>query len=252
MHASASTAPTAADPPRLALLGGFYLQVGNRPVALTSNAQRVLAILSVGPRVGIPQPRTVLAERLWIDSPTPRAQGNLRTALWRIRQADRRLLAGDHDQVGLGPGVRVDVHDSLAQAERLLSGTGDVAAEDVRVGPLTQDLLPGWEEDWLLLERERIRQIHLHALEALSSRLLACGAYGRAIEAAFAAVSCEPLRESAHCTLIKAHLAEGNLVEAHRHYRHFAQLLWQELRLAPAHTFDQLAAGRLTRTPSTR
>jgi DNA-binding SARP family transcriptional activator len=193
----------------LVLLGGFNLLVDGRESFLPTNAQRVLAGLCIGRRSHLPQPRSLLAERLWAQTPLERAQASLRTALWRIRQADPRLVATVHDQVRLGSGIAVDVHDSLAQAERLLSDSRELAAEDTSIEPLVQDLLPGWEDEWLLLERERVRQIHLHALEALSTRLRDRGRYSRAVEAALAAVAAEPLRESAHNALIAAHLAEG-------------------------------------------
>ena len=224
------------------LLGGFALLLGGDEVFLPTNAQRVLAGLCVGRRTHLPQPRLVLAERLWAETPVERAQASLRTALWRIRQADTRLVATMHDHVRLGAQVGVDVCESLAQAERLLSDDGELATEDTRVEPLTQDLLPGWDDDWLLLERERVRQIHLHALEALSARLRTCGRFHRAVEAGLAAVAAEPLRESAHNALIAAHLGEGNVAEAHRQYRRYGQILWDELGLSPLHTFEQLIA----------
>jgi DNA-binding SARP family transcriptional activator len=225
---------------RLVLLGSFTLLLDGREVYLPTNAQRVLAGLCVGRRTHLMEPRLVLAERLWAETTVERAQASLRTALWRIRQADTRLVATVHDHIRLGSQVRVDVNDSLAQAERLLSDHEELAAEDARVEPLTQDLLPGWDDDWLLLERERVRQIHLHALEALSARLSACGRFHRAVEAGLAAVAVEPLRESAHNALIAAHLGEGNIAEAHRQYRRYRQILWDELRLSPSHTFEEL------------
>jgi len=228
--------------PRLLLLGGFALLVDGREMFLPANAQRVLARLCIGRNPHLPQPRSILAERMWTETSAERAQANLRTALWRIRQADTRLVATVHDYVQLGSQVRVDVDESLAQAERLLSDDKELATEDTRIEPLTQDLLPGWDDDWLLLEQERVRQIHLHALEALSARLRAHGRFHRAVEAALAAVAVEPLRESAHNALIAAHLGEGNVAEAHRQYRRYEQLLWDELRLAPSHTFEQLIA----------
>jgi len=227
---------------RLVLLGGFALLLDGREVYLPMNAQRVLAWLCVGRRTHLTEPRSVLAERLWAETTLERAQASLRTALWRIRQADTRLVATVHDHVRLGSQVGVDVHDSLAQAERLLSDHEELAAEDTQVDPLTQDLLPGWDDDWLLLERERVRQLHLHALEALAARLCARGRFHRAVEAGLAAVAAEPLRESAHNALIAAHLGEGNVAEAHRQYRRYGQILWDELRLSPSHTFEQLIA----------
>ena len=50
---------------------------------------------------------------------------------------------------------------------------------------LKGEILPDWYDDWLLLERERIRQLRLHALEAIRcTRLTAAGRFGEAIEAA--------------------------------------------------------------------
>lgn len=229
--------------PQLLLLGGFTVMLAGRVVFLPSHAQRVLVGLCVGRPVHLPQPRTTLAERLWSESTPERAQASLRTALWRIKQADRRLVTTLHDQVRLGPEVQVDMIDSMAQADRLLSDGDELLDDDLRIEPLLLDLLPGWEDDWLLLERERVRQMHLQALEALSCRMFAAGKYGRAVQAALAAVSIEPLRESAHDALITAHLGQGNVGEAHRQYQRYAQILWDELRLTPSRPFEQIIAG---------
>jgi DNA-binding SARP family transcriptional activator len=81
------------------------------------------------------------------------------------------------------------------------------------------ELLPGWYDDWVLLERERTRQRLLHALEALSREHRAAGRCAEAVEAALVAVNAEPLRESAHRELLESHLAEGNWVEAMHNVR---------------------------------
>ena len=54
-----------------------------RAVAVTQNAQRVLAFLAVR---GRPQLRTTVASTLWMDTTDDRASANLRTALWKVRQ----------------------------------------------------------------------------------------------------------------------------------------------------------------------
>jgi DNA-binding SARP family transcriptional activator len=71
----------------------------------------------------------------------------------------------------------------------------------------------------VLLDRERTRQLSLHALEALCSRWTEMRRFGQAVQAGLAAVAGEPIRESAHRILMKAHLAEGNPGEAIRQYR---------------------------------
>jgi DNA-binding SARP family transcriptional activator len=102
------------------------------------------------------------------------------------------------------------------------------------VSGLGRELLPDWTEDWVLLERERWRQVSLHALENLCRHLVKMRRFGAAIQAGLAAVSLEPLRESAQRALIEAHVAEGNRCEAIRQYRQYESLLQRELDLSPS------------------
>jgi DNA-binding SARP family transcriptional activator len=228
----------------LGLLGGFSLVIGDLPVALPVHAQRVLAYLALTSADRPPYSRSALAERLWSGSTVARSQASLRTALWRIRQASQMLVNAGRDSVRLADTVDVDLHRSLAQATRLLSEDAHLAPSDARPGMLTSCLLPGWEEDWLLLERERIRQVHVHALEALANRLRRLGRYVQAIEVAFAAIAAEPLRESAHAALIQVHLDEGNVAEARLHLDAYAALLRAELGIAPSPALAALVRAR--------
>ncbi|HEU5110095.1 MAG TPA: bacterial transcriptional activator domain-containing protein, partial [Micromonosporaceae bacterium] len=109
---------------------------------------------------------------------------------------------------------------------------------------LSGDLLPDWEDDWVLMERERFRQIRLHALENLADRLIDQGSYGEAVDAAMAAVASEPLRETAQRTLIRAYLTEGNTTDAVRQYRRYERLLSAELGIAPSTSLRDLLYGR--------
>jgi DNA-binding SARP family transcriptional activator len=96
----------------------------------------------------------------------------------------------------------------------------------------------------VLAERERFHHLRLHALEALCDRLTAAGRYGEAVDAGLAAVRAEPLRESAHRALIKAHLAEGNHGEASRQYSSYRQLTLAEFGIEPsAHLRELLLQG---------
>jgi DNA-binding SARP family transcriptional activator len=95
-------------------------------------------------------------------------------------------------------------------------------------------LLPGCYDDWAILERERMRQRMLHALEALSRAMTACGRYGEAVEAAMIAIGVEPLRESAQRALVQAHLAESNFIEARRDFLSYRNLVRRELGVEPS------------------
>ena len=103
--------------------------------------------------------------------------------------------------------------------------------------------MPDWYDDWLLIERERFRQLRLHALEALCSYLADRGLFAAAAQAGLSAVAGEPLRESAHRALITAHLLEGNFSEAMRQYRIYSQILQTQLGLEPSEAIRQLVAS---------
>jgi DNA-binding SARP family transcriptional activator len=218
----------------LCLLGGFNLVVQDAPADLPIHAQRVLAYLSLVEPTHRGHLRTGLADRLWGSVPVERAQASLRTALWRIRRADPHLVRASRETVRLDDSVDVDVWRCVAQAGRLLTDDGDLQPWDTDLSALRGDLLPGWDEDWLLLERERIRQVQIHALEALAHRLRRCGRHLEAIEAAFAAIAEEPLRESAHAALIDIFLAERNVAQARSQLDRYAALLWSELAIKPS------------------
>ncbi|MEP6871650.1 MAG: bacterial transcriptional activator domain-containing protein [Anaerolineaceae bacterium] len=129
--------------------------------------------------------------------------------------------------------VEVDVHELVAATHTLMRG-GDANVDDFDPDLFGRELLPDWDEEWLQLERERIRQLRMHALERLSVLLSGLGRHCEAIEAGLAAMEAEPLRESAQRAVIEAHLAEGNRSEAIRLYRSYRQLLADALGVEPS------------------
>ena len=111
---------------------------------------------------------------------------------------------------------------------------------------LSGDLLPDWHDDWLLIERARYRDLGLQGLEALSEHWLAVGKPGRALEVALAAVSREPLRESAHRLVVRAHVSCGNWFQAIRQYRLYRHLVGTQLGLFPSGHMEDLVRGLLS------
>ena len=215
---------------QLSLLRGFELRVAQRPVALVSSAQRLVAFLALRDK---PLTRAHVAGTLWPDTTMSRANANLRSSLWRAQRMCRQLITASARHLELTPGVGVDVRSAIAYAQRLLGHTATL--DDVaHWSDLAADLLPDWYDDWALLDRERYHHLRLHALEALCQRLTVAGRYGEAIDTGLAAIRAEPLRESAHQALIKAHLAEGNRLEAFRQYERCRRLLLDELGLEPS------------------
>ena len=85
--------------------------------------------------------------------------------------------------------------------------------------------------------------MRLHTLEALAVRFAAMGRSLTLSQPPTQAVRAEPLRESAHRTVVRVHLREGNLVEALRAYDVFREMLWDELGVHPSELMTQLLSG---------
>jgi DNA-binding SARP family transcriptional activator len=216
---------------QLSLLGGFELRCAGREVAVSRSGQRLVALLALQ---GRPLERLWVAGTLWLDAPEERAGASLRSALWRLpHPGGATVIEASATHLRLACDVDVDVHQLAARAERLEFPSADLDL-DLTPSALARDLLPDWYEDWVVLERERFRQLRLHALEALCAHLTRAGRFGAAVQAGLAAVAGEPLRESAHRSLIQVHLAAGNPGEAVRQYRVYRRLLADELALEPS------------------
>lgn len=219
----------------LRLLSGFELIRGDQQIHLPMHAQRLVAFLAFQER---PVPRSYVAGTLWLDSSDERSNASLRSSLWRIGRVARGLVDVSNGHLCLSPSIIVDVREVTRFAETLDSSARHDLGRFDRA--LTGDLLPGWYDDWVLLERERVRQLLVHALERVCCQLTERSRYSEAIEAGLAAVRNEPLRESAYRALIAAHLAEGNRAEALRQYRAYARSLREELDLAPSPQIEAL------------
>lgn len=221
--------------PLLRLLGGWQLCGAPLRGPVGENARRLLSLLALRG----PMPRSRIADTLWPDSEGD-AAARLRTVLWRF-QDGRSLLLEQDGRLSLAHDVRVDVSEMRAAALALSAGAAAAVPGRIRVETFGADLLPGWDDDWLQVERERIRQLRLHALEALAMHNLRQGDYAAALDAALAAVLADPLRESAHRCVIETHLAEGNVTEARRQFEQCRVLLARELQVAPSPTLVAFA-----------
>lgn len=221
----------------LSLLDGFALSHEDRRLELPLSAQRVVAFLALRTR---PVQRVYVSGQLWPDMSEVRAGAALRTALWRAGSIGCPLITAHGQALAIDAGVRVDVREAERAARTALHGGTDMALHAGTDTPDMQllcdggDLLPDWYEDWVLLERERLRQLTLQALEARALSALEGARHGAALEAALTAVRAEPLRESAHRIVVMIHIAQGNVVEAQRHVEWYRVMLHDQLGLEPS------------------
>ena len=232
------TRPDLDGAPAVLLFGGPYVMLNGSRVEVPDGSKRLLVFVALGTgRVD----RRFAAGSLWPVGNDDRAAGNLRSALWRLRCAGIDLVESDKHSLRLRPGTVVDVSLVCDWAARLVDGSAtqaDLCVVNWRTNAL--ELLPGWYDDWVIFERERIRQQLLHAMEIMSRRLADAGRCAEAVETAISAVSADPLRESAHRVLIEAYLAEGNLVEGRRAYDRYRTIVRRELGVDPGRELTSL------------
>jgi DNA-binding SARP family transcriptional activator len=215
---------------RLTLIRSFELTVAGGSIGLPMSVQKLVTFLALQDR---PMKRPYVAGTLWFDASEEDAAGSLRSGIWKLKRAEARLIQTSGAGIWLSADVRVDLRERTALANRLLSGVAS-SEIDLDLAQFCDDLLPDCYDDWLVIERERFHQLRLRTLELICDHLTATGQFTRAIEAGLSAAAAEPLRESAHRLLVKAHLAEGNRSEALRQFHLYRKLLHKQLGLRPS------------------
>jgi DNA-binding SARP family transcriptional activator len=204
---------------RVTVLGSFTLVSGGTTVPLGVDSRRLVAYLAVHPR---PQERAALAADLWPGVPAAAAARLLADAAAAVGVDGLFTDDGDTAPLALAAGVEVDLADAMG----LVRALPEIPANhDPDTALLAADILPGWTAAWIVVERERFRQLRLHALEERSLRLSAAGRYEEALAMARTAVHTAPSRESARRAIIEAHLAEGNIAAAVAEYDEYQELL---------------------------
>jgi predicted ATPase/DNA-binding SARP family transcriptional activator/Tfp pilus assembly protein PilF len=192
-----------------------------------------------------PHPREVLIELLWPEAETHSGRSNLSRELTSLRRqleppgmpAGAVVLA-DRDSVQLNPAAcATDVkafEAALQMAACARGGAERVLRLTEAVDLYGGELLPGYFEDWILPERQRLAERFLHALAQLTASLERAHDYPGAIQWARRAVAADPLREEGHHALIRLLQAAGQPAAALRQYEELERLLSQELGAAPA------------------
>jgi DNA-binding SARP family transcriptional activator len=241
-------------PSNLRLLGGFELRAGDESVDVPASGRRLMGFLALqvrapGRRAAARRTldRGYVAGVLWPETTDAKAAASLRTTIWRLHALRVETVLATPATVALAPTLRVDTMTLQATADALATHDPDFDVHGVAPEQLAGELMPELWDSWLVLERERLRQISLHTLEQLSERLTEHGDHARAVLAALAAVELEPLRETANRRLVTAHLAEGNVAEAIRHYQRYATLLASELGITPHPSFTEMLEPALLR-----
>ncbi|HEX4686283.1 MAG TPA: bacterial transcriptional activator domain-containing protein [Nocardioides sp.] len=158
---------------------------------------------------------------------------SLRAAVLKVRRAAPDVLDVQGSTLSLQPSVEIDLADLVDCAEQVVRNDGcDAERAEQLLG--SGDLLPGWYDDWVLFERERLHHRRIRALESLALHELDHGHADLALAAARDAVELEPLRESARRLLIRSHVALGNRALAAGALAEYRRDLARDLGVEPS------------------
>jgi TolB-like protein/DNA-binding SARP family transcriptional activator len=230
----------------LRLLGGFELRLaGGEVIDLLGQKDRALLAILALPAGGA-HARDKLASLLWSDRGDQQARDSLKHSLTKLRQCwpsttDVPIVA-DRLSARLDPSaVTIDV----AEFERL-AREGTPQALERAIALYHGDLLDGIGihdpafEEWLLVERQRVRHLFEEALTKQIKQSMADGARERAGTAARRLLSLDPLREDACRALMQIHAERGEMAQALKLHEALRERLHGELGVKPAPETTQL------------
>lgn len=223
------------------LVGDVTLCLDGRPVPLPLMAARVIGFLAVHEG---PVRRAYVSGCLWPEHAERQAGACLRTALWRVPPVrPAPLVRTSGSLLWLDPTVRVDIQE-VSRLGALLDSTEPTAPGSCEVATMVRclgdDILAGWYDDWVAVERDRFHQTRLHVLDRLGEQLLAEHRFGEALQVGLALVRAEPLHESGHRLILRVHLCEGNVADAFRRCQLYAARLARELGATPSPAMTEL------------
>ncbi|MER8872528.1 alpha/beta fold hydrolase [Mesorhizobium sp. M0814] len=239
--------------PHLCLLGGFDFAGDAAAVpAFSRKARAMMAYLAL--QSGNSQSREKLATLLWGGNTESQARMNLRQALSVIRKAMRFTDGGKFLTDGGSITLNLDDLDfDVARFEELAAGPTPEQLEQALV-VYRGDLLDGFDlkeeafEDWLRVERERLRTVASTVLEKLVAHYSATNSLASCVRAATRLLVLEPLREDIHRALMEIYARQGRPNMALKQYAQCREVLRKHLQLEPEketrELYDKLRASR--------
>src|SRR5579864_3697746 len=229
---------------RIHLLGDFLLLADETPVTAIDlpRLQSLLAYLLL--HRDAPQSRTHLAYLLWPDSTDSQAHTNLRNLVHKLRQAYPDVdafLRSERQTLSWQPSTQLaswtmdvqDFEEALTQANGAARDNEARHALEAAVKLYRGDLLPSCYDEWILPERDRLRQAMLNALGRLIELEEQERDYQAAINSAQRLLRYDPLHETTYRHLMRLYAITGDRAAALRMYHTCATVLERELGTEP-------------------
>jgi predicted ATPase/DNA-binding SARP family transcriptional activator len=194
------------------LLGRFEISSDAQSVALLSRpAQALFAYLILHP--GTAHRREKLAGMLWPESLEETARDNLRHALWRLRKALPPAPTAPYLLVD-GLSIGFNAASNFWLDANAVESAGESATSDELIAALESyggELLPGFYDEWVVLEREHLESVFEHKMARLMSLLQAEHRWLDMLDWGERWIKLGQRPEPAYRALMTAHAAKGDM-----------------------------------------
>ena len=230
------------------LLGKFEVRQDEDNIKIPSRpAQSLFAYLILS--AGTAHRREKLAGLLWPDSLEETARDNLRHALWRLRKVFPAKLASEYilaDDLAIAFNASADYRLDASALENL---DESVSTDDLItvLSGYQGELLPGFYDEWVVLEREHLFSIFEHHMARLLSRLEDESRWLEVLEWAERWIKLGQKPEPAYRALMKAHAVKGDMSKVAATYERCVKSL-KEFGIAPSEETRALYAKLKTGT----
>ena len=226
--------------------GGHFLTTAD-----LAGPQVALAVAVLAATHHRPMSPIELADILWVGEPPDAWRSTLRGHVSRARSALRglgvRVAGGDGwYQIELPKGSTVDVIEAerevhLAEAavrddDVSSAGRSAVVAAMITAEPVLPELTHPWVDEM----RARMQSCRIRALQVLIELWLGSGHFAQAAADAERLVALDPINETGHEYLIRAHLGSGSHALALRAFERCRTVLRDELGTFPGSNISDL------------
>ena len=216
------------------LLGQFDVRLDDQPIELPSRpAQSLLAYLLLNP--GTAHRREKLAGLFWPDATEANARNNLRYALWRIRkaiEASRTYLITD--ELSIAFDANAEYWLDVSVLERKMAEAESAEALIGVVSVYSGELLPGFYDEWAVLERERLHGVFERKMQALLDRLIEGQRWAEVLEWGERWIALGRVPEPAFRALMIAHSGLGDMSKVAAVYHRCVEAFHKELGVEPS------------------
>ena len=233
----------------IGLLGALTIRVDDQRIRgdFGSAGRRLTAYLAH--YSGRPHRRERLVDLFWAGLEPSRARSALSTALWRLRKviaAEPRSRGGRNlvtlgNEIVLEPAdwIAIDTHRFNASVRTALcdmaahAGKAPLVLLADALEQYSGPFLEGEDEDWVLIERERLHSLYVRAAHELAQLYVRMARYDEAVEVLRSVLAYDPFRETSHRDLMVMLVLNGQRAEALRSHERWCNMMRRELGIGP-------------------